>query len=98
MSKYIKVMIAILLGFGLFIGVTACNGTTSSSTISPHVHDYQFSSLEWIEEGKSAEATLVCSLDSTHIIKESATITSSVNEPTEAGNYWHYVDDVPTIW
>lgn len=51
MSKYIKVMIAILLGFGLFIGITACNGTTSSSTIPPHVHDYQFSSLEWIEEG-----------------------------------------------
>ena len=22
----------------------------------------------------------------------------SENEPTENGNYWHYVDDVPTIW
>ena len=22
----------------------------------------------------------------------------SVNEPTSAGNYWHYIDNVPTIW
>ena len=22
----------------------------------------------------------------------------SDEKPTETGNYWHYVDDVPTIW
>ena len=22
----------------------------------------------------------------------------SENEPTDEGNYWHYVDDVPTVW
>ena len=46
-------------------------------------HNYQFSSFEWSEDGKTALAVYICTNDNEHVVKYNATVTSTVKtQPT----------------
>lgn len=56
-------------------------------------------SLENVYYGGTADQWSSVGIESNNICLTSATLYYySQTEPTESGNYWHYVDGVPTVW
>ena len=78
-------------------GVTIGNGVTS---IGSQAFDYCYD-LDTIYYTGTADEWLEISIGSHYYSGGFNTVTRyyhSESEPTEAGNFWHYVDGVPTKW
>ena len=87
------------IGYGAFCGCSSLESIiipTSVTSISNFAFDGCLNLYKVLYAGSAAEWSSISVGDGNYYLKDRYYY--SEEEPTGSGNYWHYVDGVPTIW